>query len=339
LMLSLVMVGMLSAPEDAQAIDKNLILPILFSTAIVGVGATLIYNSIDSNVTLLQKADEYLKNVDTCQDLLPPSTWHGTTESYFEQYVQRTFGVLVTDMHKGSYCTHDIVNTYISKMKSNLYAARQCVEFRSRFYTEMSYKLSEIQYLENLLARADGNATYYNEFLLGHQILNFHMNLPTRNVAWITNTTQQEQQATLVKCIRRGFFSNSPYPLMSYQEQISKDLKFIRQYLASNGRCFMHAYPQLYTQLMVFQDVLEATSDILLDCSAYQIEKDNKHKEDLLLVEQAKARAQQEAARAQQASADAQLQQAWAQQNQAWAQHRKANAQEEANNIAKNNKK
>lgn len=336
LILSLFMIGMVVAPVDMQAFDRDMLAPALVTTGIVGVVAAIAYTCIDSNATLLYKADGYLSNLDTCQDLLPPATWHGTTESYFEQYIQRKFSVRVTDMQKGSGCNYKIVNNYVSQMKSNLYPARQCVEFRSTFYTVMSDKLSEIKSLDNLLTRAMSDANYYDEFLLAHQILNFHASLPMNNAAWAVIGSPQEQQASLIKWIRRGYYSNVSYPVICYQEQLAKDLKFIRQYL---GRCSVYSYPILHAKLVSLQDPLETAYDMVLDSSAYQIEKDMKHKDDLLLAEQEKARAQQAAAYAQQQAAYAQQQQAWAQQNQAWAQHRNASAQEEANRIAKKNNK
>lgn len=330
------MVGIVSAPVDTQAFDRDMIAPTLVTTGIVGVAAAIAYTCIDSNATLLYKADGYLSKLDTCQDLLPPATWHGTTESYFEQYLQKKFSVRVADMQKDSNYTYSIVYNYIRQMKSNLYAARQCVEFRSMFYTAMHDKLSEIKSLDNLLTAAMCDANYYDEFLLAHQILNFHATLPMNNVTWAATGSLQEQQVSLIKWIRRGYYSNSSYPVICYQEQLTKDLKFIRQYL---GRCSAYSYPTLHAKLISLQDALEAAFDMVLDSSAYQTEKDNKHKEDLLLAEQAKARAQEEAAYAQQKAAQAQMQQAWAQQNQAWAQHRNASAQEEANRIAKKNNK
>ena len=70
LIFSGLMVGMISTPTDARFDDFAG--PLLGTTAVVAVGA-MIYACVDSNETLLRKADQYLQNVDTCQDLLNPT--------------------------------------------------------------------------------------------------------------------------------------------------------------------------------------------------------------------------------------------------------------------------
>lgn len=335
LMMLVLMVGMVSTPADTQAFD-NLENPILVAAAVAGI--TLLYMHTDSNETLIRRAHDYMDNVDTCQDLLPPSTWQGTTETYFEQYVHNKFGIQVTDIRKGSDYTYDLVSKYVKKMKLKLAAARQCVEFRSMFFAEMNDTLSKIKLLESLLARASNDAVYYDKFLQAHQIINFHAKLPMFDSAGMKNSSEREQQAAVVKTIRRGYFSNEQYPLIRYQESLSADLKFIREYLdgsdynSHHDRVSTKYYPQLVASLIACQDALELAFDILLEAPAYGVEKDAKHKADLLQAEQAKARAQMAAARAQQDAANAQQRQVWAQQ--------KANKiAEEANKIAKNNKK
>lgn len=321
----------LSAPVQAEWSD-------LFSSrnlaiAALAAGTGYVYMNIDSNETLLKKADQYFQEIDTCQDVMVPVSWQGTREQYFEQYLHNQFGIKPNQVHKDSAHTYTMVSDYVKSMQLQADLARNCVSFRSTFFAAMHEKYTQILGIDHLLQSALMYAKNYDNFLLGYQIINFHAKLPTNDKHWLAHSNLQEQQLALTKFIRRGYFGQNRYPLISYAQEFSAHLNYIRSNFANHN--FATWYPILSAQLENCQDSLENALDLLLDSAAYHKEKEIQHQEELIRVEQEKARALQEQARAQRDQAAAQRDQAWAQHNQAWAQHRKAAAQEKANEIEK----
>ncbi len=305
--------------------------------AAVLAGSVSLYMNVDSNSTLSAKVDEYLRDIDGCQDLLPPTDYSQSAEIYFEQYLHNKFGIALTDVRLGSDDNYQLVSHRVREMKDRVDAARACVEFRARFFSGLADKMSEIKSLQLSLEKALQDAKHYDKFLLGHQILNFNATLPMNDLAWMSQSSEQQQQSALIKWIRRGYYHDVPYPLTSYTEQISGDIKYIRQYLGKDRTYYSSWYPNLSERLSLCQAALEEASSILIDSPAFKTEKEAQRQEELLQIEQAKVRAQEQAAQAQKAQADALAQQATAQyaqaaaqMNQGWAQHRQAAAQESA---------
>ena len=280
-----------------------------------------------------------LRNIDNCKDLLPYASWNDSLEAYFEHYLKTRLSVKLDAIdEKVIQCLHD----YVLKNKLNLFAARKSALYLYRYYDEMKEILFEIDAHEKLLEQATSNIKiYYDDFLRAHQILNFYIKLPTHDAKWCDTALLPEQENRIVKWVRRILLSHKQYPLLSFKQMVFDDLKTINENI--NSRSFVIRYPLIHAKLVVYRDSLERAYDLLLQTVPYQDEKDDKHKADLLQIEQDKiefvdkiswaseqvaeqaAWAMRQAARTEQDAVDAQL--------------RQARALEEANRLAIEKKK
>lgn len=305
----LLAVGLLIMSSEVQS--DQISYEVAFGTGVALSTAALVYYCVDSNQTLLYKADMHLRDLDLCLELISAMKIEGQAqELFFEKFLENKFGVSVADIKLGSSVNYHILTKYMKQMRYKLDQARDCVEFRSRFFTDMHHKLLEIQSLEFSLRAVRPEVKLFADYLLGHQILNFYKDLPILS----TSDSLQEQQVMIIKWIRRGYYSNTTYPLIEGKEQMERDLKE----LTSLYQLYKVRYPALSQKLYACRDILEVAFDLLLESGAFQAEKDDKYKADMLAAEQARVSALREQAAALRDQAWAQQQQAWAQQQQAW---------------------
>lgn len=228
------------------------------------------YSIFDTNATLLQKADEYLSHIDSCCDLLPPVTWSGTTEAYFEQYIQEHFNIPVTDIFLGSSHTYKIVTQYvdeiIKKNQQYLALARQSVVYRASFFKSMADKLSQIKILEQDLLQVQEYARLYEKFLLGHQVINFYASLPVKIVNVSSNKTYEH---SLLAWIYQGYYKKASFPLIKIAMQFALDMEWLKKQDQKSYKEF----PRLYEQLIACQNNIEYACNILCSSEVYKKEK------------------------------------------------------------------
>jgi hypothetical protein len=235
------------------------------------------YSIFDTNATLLQKADEYLSHVEMLQGLLPPATWQGTTESYFEQYVHTNFGLKLSDIQLGSQYKYNIVTQDIDKkikeMQKNLEAARQCVQFRSHFFTAMSNKLLEIQNVENQVLKTHEDAKQYERFLLGHQIINFYASLPVYHAPKIGDIAwRKSHEKSLISWIHSGYYKKTPYPVIEMSMQFVRSLGSLNTWLDHKDDEYYQEFPVLHKQLVDCELKIKCAQDILTHSAMYEKE-------------------------------------------------------------------
>lgn len=280
-----------------------------------------------------------LRNIDNCKDLLPYACWDNDLEAYFEHYLKTRLSMkLVAIDEKVMQCLQD----YVLKHKLNLFAAHKSALYLSKYYDEMKEVLVEINEIEAMLEQANFNLQiYYKDFLLVHQILNFYEKLPTHDTKWCTTALLPEKENRIVKWIRRILLSHKQFPLVAFKEMVFRDLKIMHEYI--NSRSFVIRYPLIHAKLLLYRDSLETAYDILLGTAQYFDEKDDKHKADLLSIEESKDQlAKKDSWIAEQAveqAAWAMRQAARIEQDLADAQLRHARALEEANRLAIEKKK
>ena len=261
--LFLSMIAMLSLSMNMHGYDKDIIQET--------------YSIFDTNGTLLQKADEYLSHVEALQDLLPPSTWQGTTESYFEQYVHTNFGLKMSDIQLGSQYKYNIVtqsvDAKIKEMRKNLQAARQYVQFRSSFFTTMSDKLLEIQNRENQLFKVREDAKQYERFLLGHQIVNFYASLPVYHAPKIGDAAwRKSHEKSLISWIHSGYYKKTPYPVIEMSMAFITCLSSLNTWLDHKDDEYYQEFPVLHKQLAECQLKIKCAQDILIHSAMYEKE-------------------------------------------------------------------
>ncbi|MBP6870320.1 hypothetical protein KBC04_05530 [Candidatus Babeliales bacterium] len=297
--------------------------------------AFFISQSLLQQMKLLQF---YFDNTDKFEDMLPPSSWQDSLELYLADYLDIHFSIKLSEINRHSF---DTITKNIEKNKKNCVLARQVMYNLHRHGKDITSVENHIVTMELQLDKASLNfRNYYYNFVLAHTMINRYELLPKYDI----NLYGFEAVNKLMSWIRRSSFSQSRYALLSCKAKLSCDLDTVNSLLASHCN-LLNICPVTYKKLTCCYESMERSYDLLLGSSHYQQEKDDKHKEDMLRMEEERVQAArlaaiaaQQAAEAQKRQAYAQEQAAQAQQEAAQAQRRQARAQEEANRIEKEKK-
>lgn len=295
--------------------------PVFLASAVASGIGYIVYNNVDSNSTLLQKVDEKLQNIDLCKDVWPPLDWQGTLEDYFEHYLFKKHGIVVTHIHKGYKINDNFMDNYFQSMMQNLHRMLSEVWVRSFIFSSMSDKIKEIESARSTLFQAKNIINLYTKFLQMHQILNFYAQLSNHPTLWLPTTSDKLKQKELLKLMRSGYYAKNAFPIIANVNEFQHCLTSIQSCMLDLDQ---KQFPKLIRQLEHCYDILNITLDFVCNSQLFKDEKDQKYRHDQLLTERAKSNALQA--------------QAEAQRLQAWEQSRLARAQEEANQIARRKK-
>ncbi|MGZ6250994.1 MAG: hypothetical protein ACXWL2_03135 [Candidatus Chromulinivorax sp.] len=265
----IVLIGVLF-DKSVEALQPSDLTPVILTTGVIGAVGTLVYYTVDSNNTLLTKVDKYLEKIDACQDLLPPVGWTDTKEAYFTQWLENKFEVKLADLQCNRLYTNKIVIDYVYKMQNLLTQAENCIWWRSYLSKSMTDKLQVIKDIKLLLEQALIVAQEYQMFLYAHEIINFYDTLFVKH-SRSDFKSHKEKQAIIIKWMRRGFYSDTEFPVLNTVELMILDMEWMRICLSTES--YKVFYPQVVIKLEQYEAFLEETLDCVVDSSAYQSEK------------------------------------------------------------------